>query len=374
MNKLPESLVKFAGVENLNAYEMFRDYYARFSDEVLKKNIGPYHTTNKDGKVISFAEADAQMHKALLAEIDRVSGQHMPENFSEQMWASNPNYQWATFAVVLNMIETILPKTIIDSIGFYTDLRFIGWGDVALFDLPNRALPINSLAGNAQRIAPIQKMYRGNNTVEVTNHMMTMSVDMYRVLSGHDSLAEYARRCVIKMETDLSVEAYKALTAGLTAGTVPSQLHIQGAFDMEDLVSLCQRVEAYNYGMKPVIAGTTLGLMKILPDSAAGYRLNVDASNPHVNLIRTAFGYDFLELRQVATGNYTDFGLALNDDLIMVISPAADKLVRGVIEGATLSHSNDYYQTADLSSNYTVMKRFGFGYLTGAVAGCYELQ
>lgn len=329
MNKLSNSLVQFAGVENLSVYEMFKDYYARFSDEILHKNIGPYHTENKNGQHISFAEADSQMHKALMSEINRVAGMPMPENFSKALWASNPQFRWASFAVITMMIEEILPATIIDSIGLYTDMRFVNWGDVPLFEVPNRALPINTTAGNSQRTQPIQKFYRGNETVNVVNHAITMSVDLYAVLAGRQSLAEFARRCVLKIETDMSVDAYKALTAGLTAGTVPAALHIQGAFDMEQLIGLAQRIEAYNFGMKPIIAGTTVGLMKILPDSASGYRLNADAAGPQVNLIRTAYNYDFLELRQVATGDYTNFGTALNDDLIIVMSPASDKLVRG---------------------------------------------
>ena len=79
-------------------------------------------------------------------------------------------------------------------------------------------------------------------------------------------------------------------------------------------------------------------------------------------------------MNQVATPDYKNYGLALDDNLIMVVSPAADKLVRGVIEGATLTNSNDFYNTADLSSNYSIDKRYGFGYMSGAIAGAYELQ
>lgn len=372
MNKLSKSIVEFAG-KNTTAYEMFADYYKRYSAEVLKKNIGTYSTTNGEGQMISLSDMESQMNTALMAEVERVAGVKMPENMTYQMWASNPNFKWATFAVITMMIETILPATIVDSIGLYTDMRFIDWGDVPLFDIPNRALPIVSKSGNAQRQALIQKLYRGNQTVDVANHNITMSVDMYAVLSGRQSLAEFARRAVIAIEADMTQEAYAAVKAGLTAVSVPEQLHVEGAFDMETLIKMCQTVGAYNYGMKPIIVATTLGAMKILPDSADGYRLNTDAAAPAIGLTRTAYGYDLMILDQVAVPNYTNYGLVLDDNLIMVMSPAADKLLRGITEGATLTNSNDYYDNADLTSNFTINKRYGFGYLSGSVAGAYEL-
>ena len=205
MNKLSTDIITFAGANNTSAYEKFADYYKHFSDEVLKKNIGSYDST------VSFAEKEAKMNEAMMAEIERVAGQKMPEGMTAEMWASNPNFKWASFAVVTMMIETILPLTIMDSIGLYTDMRFVGWGDVPLFDVPTKALPLVSKGANAQRTTLIQKFYRGNATVQVVNHVITTSVDLYRVLAGRDSLAEFARRCVIAIETDMTREAYTTI-------------------------------------------------------------------------------------------------------------------------------------------------------------------
>lgn len=373
MNKLSNSIVTFAG-KDATVYEMFSDYWNHYSDEVLHKHVGSYSSVNKEGMPITFAQKDEQMRTALISEVERVANCKMPEGMSYQLFASHPTLSWATFAVVTMMIETILPRTVIDSIGLYTDMRFVDWGDVPLFDIPNRAFPVVSKAGNASRTQLLQKFYRGNNTVTVENHKISLTVDMYAVLSGRQSLAEVARRAVIAIEADMTREAYKAVKDGLTGVAVPSELHVEGAFDMDKLIGIAQRVEAYNFGMKPVLLTTARGAMKILPNSADGYRLNTDAKNPEIGLMRTVYGYDLIIMNQVATPDYKNYGLALDDNLIMVVSPAADKLVRGVIEGATLTNGNDFYNTADLSSNYSIDKRYGFGYMSGAIAGAYELQ
>lgn len=366
MNKLSNSLVLFAGKET-SAYEKFRDYYFHYSDEVLKKNIGSYDRTR------TFAEKEAKIDDVFLSEIERVAGVKCPSDMKPEIWASNPQIKWSTFAVTTMMIETILPATVIDTIGLYTDMRFIDFGDVANFDIPNRALFTVSQGANAQRTTMIQKQYKSNQMVPVYNHVITTQVDMYKVLARRDSLAEYARKAVISIETAMSREAYGAVVAGLKGTTVPAALKVSGAFSMEKLVKLAQTVGAYNYGMKPIIAGTTLGLMKVLPDSASGYRINTDANNMNLQLIRTAYEYDFMVLPQVATGDYSNFGLALDDNFLMVISPAADKLVRGVIEGSTLTNSNQFYDNADLTQNFTINKRYGFEFLSGAIAGSYEI-
>lgn len=364
--KLSEQIVSFSG-GNTTAYEKFQDYYKHYSAEVLKKNIGSYDTQ------VSFSEKNDKMHDEMLKEIERVTGMSRPVGMADEMWATNPTFKWATFAVVTQMIETILPATVIDSIGLYTDMRFIGWGDVPLFEIPNRALFTVSRGADGQRTTMIQKQFKGNQDVPVYNHVITSQVSLMRVLAKRENLADFARRAVISIETAMTREAYNAVKTGLTGANVPAALKKSGAFSMDTLVTLGQTVGAYNYNMKPIIAGTVGGLMKILPSAAAGYRINTDADAMKIDLIRTAYGFDFMTLPQVATGDYTNYGLALDDNLLMVISPAADKLVRGVIEGSTISNSNDFYDNANLTSNFTINKRYGFEFVSGAVAGSYTI-
>lgn len=364
--KLSNNIVAFAAADT-SPYEKFVDYYKQFSDESLGKNIGSYD------KSVSFAEKEEKMNKTMFAEIERVAGQKRPENVPNEIWASNPTFKWATFAVVTMMIEAILPDTVLKNIGLYTDIRNVGFGDVPLFKVPPRSLMTVSRGANAQRTTMIQKQFKGDATVPVYNHVITTSVDLYKVLAGRQSLAEFARIAVLSIETDMTREAYDAMIAGIDGSSRPAALKVAGAFDMTKLITLCQTVQAYNFGMKPIIAGTTLGLMNVLPDSAAGYRINTDADNMSIQLIRNVYGYDFLELPQVATGDYTTYGLALDDTKLAIISPAADKIVKGVIEGATLTNSNDYYDNADLTSNFTINKRYGFEFLSGVVSGEYSI-
>lgn len=361
MAKLSNDIVTFSK-GNTKPYEQMRDYYFHYMDLKANKKLGTYDS-NVD---LSVKEKD--MHKVLLSEITRISGQSMTEEMDYAHFSNNPMFKWAAFAVVDMMIDAILPETIIDSIGIYTDIRNIGFGDSASFEIKPRTLFTVSQGANAQRTAFVHKQFSTTKSLVAVNHTITVQVALYKVLAGKESLAEFVRKAVISMETEMTKDAYNAFNTGLTASTVPSALKITG-YTQDSLLTLCETVQAYNQGAKPVIVGTTKAISKILPNSANGYRIVTNSESMGIQLIRNFFEYDILVLPQVATGNYNDFGLALNDGIVYVVSPTSDKLVKGVIEGSTTTNSNDPYDNANLTQNATMNKRWIFEFMSNAIAG-----
>jgi len=61
----------------------------------------------------------------------------------------------------------------------------------------------------------------------------------------------------------------------------------------QDLWFLCQRVQAWNGGAKPVLAGTARALRYILPDDG-NYRYDLESDYFKVGYVRTASGFDTL--------------------------------------------------------------------------------
>ena len=196
---------------------------------------------------------------------------------------------------------------------------------------------------------------------------------MYKVLCGLESLAEFVRKAVLSIETEMTKDAYAAMRAGLTAVSMPANLKVTG-YSQADLLKICERVTAYNGGAKAVIIGTASAIANILPNGADGWRIVTDGDNMGIKLIKNFFDYDIMVLPQVATGNFATFDMALNDGEIYIVSPQSDKLVKGVIEGSDLTNSNDYYDNANLTSNATINKRWAFEFLSNAVAGCVQLS
>lgn len=197
---------------------------------------------------------------------------------------------------------------------------------------------------------------------------MTVYVDMYRVLAGKEDIAEFIRMVVVSIEQEMYKDALNALSTGLAA--IPSGVYnVSGAFDMKTLVKMAETVQAYNAGVKPVIAGSAVALMNVLPDSSLGYRMNVDGNGGAIEIIRNVMGFDVLRLQNAAVGGDA---LALPDDQIYVVSPAQDKLIKGVVSNA-MTNSNQFFDNADITQNFTMRKGWDFAYLSAAKAGIYTI-
>lgn len=161
-------------------------------------------------------------------------------------------------------------------------------------------------------------------------------------------------------------EAYQTLTALVANASFPSALKVTG-YSADDAITLAQTVEAYNNGAKVAFLGTKKAIYQMLPDASKGYRMITDAGAPHINIIRNVFDWDIIELPQVATG--IRYGLALDDTKVYVMSTGAEKVIKGVLEGVTLTNANDFYDNADLTSSATMNKRWGFGAVSNSIMG-----
>ena len=361
------SIVKFANGNDttLKFAERFRDYYFHFMSEVAKKNLGTFDSS------VSLQAKEDRINKDFMTEVQRFANFQIPENLEPAHIVTHPTIGWAAFAIVDMLIQAVLPETIVNSIGTYTDIRNIGWGDSAQFEIKPRALMTISTAGHGQRTTFRQKEFSSNKTLLPVNHDITVYASLYKVLAGKETLADYVRKAILSMDTEMTRDAYSAFHAGLNGADYPSAL-VKTGYTQDTLLNLCQVVTAYNQGDKAVIVGTT-ALSKVLPDNAAGYRIVTNSEAIGIQLIRNFFEYDVLMLPQVATANYQDYGLLLDDKEIYVISPSTDKLVKGVVEGVTLNNSNNYYDNANLTSNSTINKSWAFEFVSNATAGLLKL-
>jgi hypothetical protein len=85
-----------------------------------------------------------------------------------------------------------------------------------------------------------------------------------------------------------------------------------------------------------------------------------------VGFIKEFLGVSIMELPQVAAWA-SPFTLALSDSYIWIVSPSANKIVKGVLEGSTLSNVSDVYANANLMQTATMIKSWGVGVATNAI-------
>ena len=368
--KIPTQIVAFAGEANLTPYKMFVDYYNHYRSINGAKNVEfQTNVTNTDGSVepISFSAKEEKMNSALKREILRVAGIQNFGDFPVETWANHPTLKWATFAVVSAMVDMILPETIIESVGIYSDVRTIGWGDSAAFDVSPRDLFAVSKAGRSKRTTELHKQFKGQVTVIPEPREMSVFVSLMKVLAGKESLAEMVVKMARSFETALATDIYNtfATAMGNLSNAASTGLRVAG-YTQAEFVRLSQTVSAWNGGAKAVAVGTQRALANILP-SNANYRYDIESDYVKVGYLRNFQGTDIMVLPQVADYT-TPFGLLLDDTKVWIVSPSSQKLVKVVLEGSVLSYTSDVYQNANLLQTSTMIKSWGSAIATNSVA------
>ena len=66
-------------------------------------------------------------------------------------------------------------------------------------------------------------------------------------------------------------------------------------------------------------------------------------------------------------------GTVIDDDKLYIVSPAVNKPVCGVMSTA-LTNSNQFYENADLSQNFTMRKGYSFEFIGASFAGLYSIN
>lgn len=338
------------------------------SKEVIKFAAGntDFYEAAVDNYLNPTPEKAKLVDTAFFAEMEAKSGVKR-EGLAPEAWATNPSVKWASFAIVDAVINAILPSVLTPAFGVFMDLRFVGVGDIMKFRVQPNTLYTVSKGGKGERTTFRQKKYAGDVIVAPEEHIVTIYTDMYRVLAGLDSPSEFIRLVVMSVEQDMYAEAVDALVTGLTAVTNGTPYTYTGNFDMAQLLAMAERVQVYNQGVRPVIAGTAVALMNVIPDSTSGFRMVSEAAGGSIDFMRNVFGFDVLRLNQAAS---KDGNLVLPNDRLFIISPAQDKLVKGAVSNA-LTNSNQFYDNADISENCTYRKNYAFAYASAAKAGQY---
>jgi hypothetical protein len=373
--KISNKILNFAGGEaNVAPYKAFIDYWNHYRSMTDKGNAQKYdfQRVRKDGSTITFDEKEAQMNAALRREILRHANISNFDAFPLEQWITNPMISWATFAVINQMVDMVLPDTIIDSIGLYTDVRQIDWGDSAAFEIKPRDIFVVSKAGHGMRTGEVHKQFNGQVTLVPQMRELTVQVSLYKVLAGKESLGDFVAKVIRSLETDMARDAYTTFNTAMTNLSTSGDDKLKYAgYSQSDLISLAQKVSAWNGGNKAVIVGTPVALLSVLPANA-NYRYTLESDYVKIGYINNMATYDILAIPQLA--DFTSpFKMMLDDTRIYVLSPSAGKIVKMVIEGSTMSNVDSTFANANLNQNATLFKSWASGVATSSIAGLMTL-
>lgn len=364
--KIPYNVLEFAGPENLTVYEMAADYFNHY--KALNGNTKvEYQERDADGNKISFSEKEAKLNEALKREILRVSGIGNFTEFPVSTWQNHPTLNWATFAVISAIIDIVLPQTIVEQMGAFTEVRNIGWGDIASFHIkPTELFVVSKSSRAGKRTTELHKWYSGDITVTPEPREMTVYVSLIRVLEGKESLAEFINTMIRSFEYSVNVDVYNAFSTAMDAiPVVPSVgLNVTG-YSASEFARLGQAVRTWNNASDVIALGTQVALSKVLPaDSNYAYDINSDFTR--LGYMNNFHGVKLMALPQLADLS-NPFGFRMSDSKIYFLAPGGQKPVKLVHEGSTLSWQDSINDRANMMQTSTMLRSWGTGVVSNAV-------
>lgn len=362
--RLPNNVLQFAA-GNVKPYEQFEDYWKHYRSQNGATGL-------EYDKSISFSEKEEKMNATLLKEIMRLSGMAGVEGISHEAMITNPQFNWATFAVVNAFVDMILPSILVDSIGMYSDIRSGGWGDSFSFEVKSRDLFVVSKSGKAQKTAEMHKQFNGLVTIVPEMRQISVQVSLMRVLQGKESLAEFVMKAARSLDAQITVDTYNAFATAMAAlpTTTTTGLKTTG-YTAASLVDKCQRVAAWT-GQRPIIFGTQLALANILPDDA-NYRYEIDSEFVKVGYVKEFMGYPVMAMPQVANWKLP-WGTLISDNYLWILAPSSQKIVKVCLEGSSLSNTTGVFENANLTQSTTLWKSWGVGTATNTTAATIQLS
>jgi hypothetical protein len=368
--KLPASVINFAAGDT-KLYENFADFWNHYRSEHGNKKFS--YIQEVDGKTVTLEDKEKALNAMLIKEISKKANFDITSVPLEQA-ATNPQVCWAAANIVSQMIDAVLPQTMVEGTSAYAEIKVLGYGETGVFDIQSRDLfhVTKSGRGAGMREAELQKAYRNQVTINPEGHEITVGVSLFRVLNGSESLAEFTVKAIRSLETEMTKDIYTAFAAGLAATSTDATTGLQvTGYTMADLVKLQAKVSSFSGGAKAILMGTKSALSNVFPDDG-NYRYDIESPFMKLGYVRTIAGIDTFEVPQIA--DWTNpFATYISDSSLWIVAPGTDKIVKCVIGGATLSNVTDTWSSAMLLQNATFIKNWKAAVCTSSVAGLITL-
>ncbi len=210
MANLPISVLRFA-VDHGDGMKELVDNFVDFYNQHRAEQWGhkTQFITEYKGQKISFAEKERAIDGMILREMGKMAGVDVTSMKAEQMM-SHPVVKWAAVNIVSQLIDAVLPDTMVQGTGAYAEVISRDLGETYVADIKSRDLfaVTKSGRGVGQRHAEIHRALTRQVVINPEGHQITVGVNLFRVLTGQESLAEFTTKAMRSMETEVTKDIY----------------------------------------------------------------------------------------------------------------------------------------------------------------------
>ena len=337
-----------------------------------------YEVKNKDGrfdKYSSYAKDGVSLNEkqelftaALQKEALRYANLPAGSSFNEGAVMNHPSVKWATFQLVSQTLDVIIPQTVLDNFYQFAEVKSVSWGDNMVFHTESPDLFVTSKIANGIRRGQRQRVFGQDIKLNPVRREVAIYEEFYRVVSGKVQWASWVSRVAQAIETAITTDIYSAIYNSFSSlGAAYKQ---SAAFAQTSFNELVQHVSAGNGGARTVAFGTKTALSKVVPDNQY-FQFALGAEYNQMGYVGNFQGTDLFMVEQRHIPNTDTF--AINTTDILVVSTGLDKIVKVGFEGETEVYQNDQNKNADRSLEYAVAKHWDTAVATSAQYGIFRL-
>lgn len=201
------------------------------------------------------------------------------------------------------------------------------------------------------------------------NHTITTQVDLYRVMCGEESLAEYAMKVIMSIEAEIALDIVYTMQDSFDSRTANFK---ESGFTADAFRTLATRVSAANGGAKAIAVGTEIALADVMPQDDY-LKIGLGETYNSIGYLPVYLNTALIALAQRIDWSSADYDFAISNDYIYFVSPGLQKLIQVVFEDEGLYITDDVFAHGNLIQNASMHKGWITGMVTNAHHGVMKL-
>lgn len=303
------------------------------------------------------------------------------ENFCEEDLAqlkdpnfvSRTDFQERYYEVINTVLSTTIPAVSTTFLGRIAEVKSIGFGDTAQFDIDSNEIFQVSRSATGVAFGANQRKYRKTVTVNPYDTNITFDTDWYQIASGvfdfgknfYRASAGYAH-----FFTSLAYQKFNELTS-----TIPAAYKLSGWSD-KDAREVLAAVQSANNNTPVSLFGTKVALGSVVPENDF-MKFGVSEEWVLKGYVGTWAGYSLVEAMQLMNpltiNEATTRDFLINNDKIWVLPMNGKRPIKIVFEGGMFNLQKAATDTADMTERASLHYRVGVEAVYDQIYGEIEL-
>jgi hypothetical protein len=270
------------------------------------------------------------------------------------------------YEIIESVITTITPAVTSMFTGMYNEIKNIGYGDTAQFDVESNEILIVNKSAEGVTFGGEQHKFNTTKTVETESLNISFSTDWYAIAAGKSDFGKMFFKAGQGFANYFTVEAYNKLYA--MALQVPASYKFTG-FTTENIDLATMAVEGANGGVGASIIGTLPAVREVVPSNDF-FKLGIGEEWVKVGYIGNHAGSPVVKIGNLINpttiNSNTSAGtpsFLFRNDVLFVMPFVNAKPVKTVFEGDLFQVSLSSIETSDKTERASLTYKAGVDYV-----------